>query len=321
MNGLFAWNSTDFNFVQSTHEQMNEPIKLEIIGGFDKAAITQFQPSALEAAVKERDRLLAKNKDIITCSTQAEADLIAKALRANSNFADAVEEARVERKAPVLELGRRIDTVASTITNAINADVLRFSKMLGSWQAEQNRLAQEAKQKAWEEEQRIKRESERKEREERDRIDREARERFEKERKEQEELHAKAARARSEAGRERAEKEAADLREKNARAEQERIEREKEEAEKRKLEEKRKIVDVRIEVATSAPVMNKPAGIATRSNIKFEVTNIEDLYKANPLLVKLVPETALIKAALKKLPDGATLPGVKHWEEHASSVR
>lgn len=300
---------------------MNETTRLEIIGGFQKEALTQFQPSALESAVKERDRLLAKNKGIVAITTAEEAALVAKALKANKNFADSIEDARVEYKAPVLELGRRIDDVAKALTLEIQADVSRFSKMHGSWQAEQNRLAEEARIKAFNEERRIRDEAARLEREEKARIDREALERADKQRKEQEELEAKASRARSEVGRERAEKEAADLREKNRLDEEQRITREADEAQARKDAETRKVVDVRIEVATSAPVIQKPAGIATRKTIKFRVDDIAALYSSNPLLVKLVPEDALIKAALKKLPSGGSLPGVTHWDEHASNVR
>ena len=300
---------------------MNETTKLEIIGGFQKEALSQFKPSALEAAVKERDRLLAKNKTIVAITSPDDATLVSRALKANTAFARAIDEARVEYKAPVLDLGRRIDAVASSLTLAIEAECSRFSKMLGSYQAEQDRLAREAKQKAWEEEQRIRDEAVRLEREAQAKIDREARERADKQRKEQEELEAKAARARSEAGRARAEKEAAEARERNAKEEQERMEKERLEAQQRRDAEARKVVDVRIEVATSAPVINKPAGIAVRGNIKFEVEDIAALYRSNPILVKLVPENALIKAALKNLPPGGTLPGVKHWEEHAASVR
>jgi hypothetical protein len=295
--------------------------QLEIIGGYPKDAVAQFQPSAVEIALKERDRLLEKNKAIVTITTPEDAALVARALKANKAFASAIEGARSEYKAPVLALGRRIDAVADRITGGIESDITRFSKLLGSWQAEQNRLAEEIKRKAYQEEQRLRAEAEEKEREAQRKIDAEARERAERERKEQEALEAKAARARTDAGRLKAEQEAADLRAQRAREDEARIEKEKQEAEERKNAEARKVVDVRIEAATSAPVLQKPNGIATRREIKFTVDDPAALYAANPILVRLVPENALIKAALKNLPLGGKLPGVTHWEEHASHVR
>ena len=323
---------------------MNTAEQLVPIGGFQKEALLQFQPSALEAAVKERDRLLAKNKTVAVVITNAdEAALVTRALKANKNFCDAIEDARVEYKKPVLDLGRRIDAVADSLTKALEADASRFSKMLGSYQAEQNRLAEEARIKAHNEEVRLREEAAQKEAEAREaervaeqaRKDREAAEQKKRDDEaaaRQKELDDKASRARTEAGRAKAEKEAQEAREQKERDDREReaaAQREedqrKEQAEKdreqRESDLTRKVVDVRIEVATSAPVMQKPAGIVTRKTIQFRVDDINALYKANPLLVKLVPETALIKAALRNLPLGGTLPGVSHWEENASHVR
>jgi hypothetical protein len=65
----------------------------------------------------------------------------------------------------------------------------------------------------------------------------------------------------------------------------------------------------------------KPAGIATRSEVKFEVTDIVALYEANAAFVLLSPNNAALKAALKQLPEGQTLPGVRHWREAAVTVR
>ena len=57
---------------------------------------------------------------------------------------------------------------------------------------------------------------------------------------------------------------------------------------------------------------------------RAEAFTVEDpaaLYKAHPMLVKLVPQDALIKAALKTLSPGVSLPGVKHWQEAKAIVR
>lgn len=322
---------------------MNETTKLEIIGGFDKAPLTTFQPSALEAATKERDRLLDKNKAIVIITNAEEATLVARALKANKAFVSAVEDARTEYKAPVLALGRRIDAVADALTSRVQMDVTRFGKLHGAWQADQNRLAEEAKIKAYNEEIRLREEAAQREADAReaearaekalkDKADAEQAERDRIAKAEQDALEAKARRARTEDGKAKAEKEAQEAREKKEREDREREvadalaeEQRKEQVEKdriaREAELTRSVVDNRIQVATSAVVIEKPAGISTRKKIEFTVTDIAALYKSNPMLVKLTPETALIKAALKNLPVGGGLPGVKHWEEHVSHGR
>lgn len=322
---------------------MNETTKLNIICAFDENTVTQIQPSATAAAVTERDRLLDKNKDIIVITNSEEARLVERALKANRAFSSAIEEARIEFKAPVLDLGRKIDAIASNLTSRVNLDIVRFGKLHGAWQAEQNRLAEEAKIKAYNEEIRLREEAAQKEADAReaeaaaekalkDKADAEQAERDRIAKEEQDALELKAARARTEAGRAKAEKEAQEAREQKerddreweaaaAREEEQRKEKAEEARLVRETELTRSVVDNRIQVATSAVVIEKPAGIATRKKIEFTVTDIVALYKSNPMLVKLTPETALIKAALKNLPVGGSLPGVKHWEEHVSHGR
>jgi hypothetical protein len=49
--------------------------------------------------------------------------------------------------------------------------------------------------------------------------------------------------------------------------------------------------------------------------------DIVALYEAAPYLVTLTPNNAALKSALKGLQKGQSLPGVKHWEEAAVTVR
>lgn len=79
-----------------------------------------------------------------------------------------------------------------------------------------------------------------------------------------------------------------------------------------------KVALVRAEAA--APVAPKIAGVATRTEVKFEVTDIAALYKARPELVSLTPVTAAIKAVLRASPK-LELPRVRHWTEAATIVR
>ena len=71
----------------------------------------------------------------------------------------------------------------------------------------------------------------------------------------------------------------------------------------------------------SMSVAPKLEGLSLRSEVKFEVTNIQALYEAFPGMVLLSPNNAAIKAQLKTLPAGQSLPGVRHWKEAKTSVR
>lgn len=73
------------------------------------------------------------------------------------------------------------------------------------------------------------------------------------------------------------------------------------------------------ELPTAPPT--KLTGIATGSDLKFEVEDITALYEAAPYLVKLEPNTAAIKAALKQLGKDQRLPGVRHWREAKTVIR
>jgi len=45
------------------------------------------------------------------------------------------------------------------------------------------------------------------------------------------------------------------------------------------------------------------------------------LFDAVPGMVILTPNKAAIKAQIKTLPEGASLPGVKHWQEAKTTIR
>src|SRR5690606_28356344 len=163
--------------------------------------------SATAEAIAERDRLLVLARRGKTIADAASAQRAAEVLKAIKGFTRGIESARKDAKAPVLELGQRLDATAKELTADLEAEATRISRLVGEWQAEQNRIAEEARRKAWEEEQRIRREAEARERAEQERLAAEQRAREEAARKEQEELQARAARARSE--KKRAELEAA----------------------------------------------------------------------------------------------------------------
>lgn len=284
------------------------------IDGIDSIVV-----SATDAARTQRDELLAlarRGKAVTNADSAERAAVILKDITA---FTRTIEGARKEVKAPILDQGKRIDSLAAELTRELEMERDRISRLVGGWQAEQRRIEEEARRKAREEEQRIRREAEEKQRaaEEAARREREAREALA--RAEQERLEKLAAQARTEVTRQ---KRQAEMEAAKKRAEEERLlsdQRRREAAEKAR--EEAEIASARAQGAAMSVVKAKPSGIAARKDVQFEVSNIQELYDAAPAFVLLSPNNAAIKAALKAMPEGQSLPGVKHWWESKAIVR
>jgi len=181
------------------------------------------------------------------------------------------------------------------------------------------RRSGEAKQKAWEEEKRIRDDADRKEREEQDRLAKEAQDKRDAAAKLVREAQDKAARARTAAGREKADREAKEAQERaDAQA---KLDQEKAIADEKARQDQlaQKIIDTRSSVAAAVP--GKVAGVANRVEYKYEVTDLAALYEANPFFVKLTPNDAAIKSALKQLRDDQKIPGLTWRKEAAVSIR
>lgn len=235
-----------------------------VVSGFAPAA------NATEAARAERDALLAMARSLPgAVRDKDDAERAGDMLRQIKAFTREIESSRAEVKGPVLELGKRIDALAKELTGDLESEAQRLSRVVGAWQVEQNRIAEEARRKAWEEEQRIKEEANRK-------------------------IAEAQATAKSEAAFER----------KAERIEQKAVE---------------AIIETR--VAAAAVAAPKPNGLATREEVCFEVTDVVALHEAAPYLVNLTPNNAAIKAAVKALTPGQSLPGVRHWREAKTIVR
>lgn len=285
--------------------------------------LTKFDATA--EAIAKRDELLAIARKGTAIANDESAQRAAAILKDLKAFSRTIEASRKEAKEPVLTIGKSIDELAGKLTAEIKQQEERIGSLLAAWQEQQRKAAEEARRRAYEEEQRIIREQqekERKAREEAEAAARAAREAEENARREAEELAAKAARARSAERQAQLEAEAEAKRkaaeEAAAKAEAERKEAEaKLEAEREAAE--RAIVEGRTELANAAPA--KLQGMALRSEVKFEVTDVYALFEALPGMVTLSPNTAAIKAHLKTLPDGQTIPGVRHWREAKTTVR
>lgn len=282
--------------------------------------------TAADEARKLRDELLTRAKDcplITSPETQAQGTNLLRELR---NFYKMIEIGREAAKAPVLQIGRDIDALAQELYGQVEAEGKRLSAVLGSYDIEQKRIAEQKRQEAAREELRIRREAEAKERAEQERQEKlTAQARAEVARQQAliaKEAEEKAARARTEAGRERAAKEAelraAQLAEKARQDAIEAAAKADREAKARFEEEARKVAEAR---QAAVPAVVKPKDTATSEKIVFEITDITALYEAAPYMVTLSPNNAAIKSALKGMADNQSMPGVKWWKEASTITR
>lgn len=262
------------------------------LAGLDSAEI-----AASSEARKKRDQLLLLVQEHPVISSPETATTAAILLSDLKNFTRVIEAARVDVKGPVLDLAKRIDSLARELTGQLEEGATRLSHTLGAYQAEQNRKAEAARRAAWEEEQRIIREAQ-----EAERLA------AEQARKEAADLAAKEQRARTEAGAARARMEA-EIAAKRA----------EDEAQARADAARFAVIETRVTAAAAIPP--KPAGTSIREELCFEIEDIVKLYESAPYLVTLTPNTAAIKNALKVLTPSQHLPGIRHWREQKAVVR
>jgi len=292
-----------------------EAITLEIVAPAPHALDLY---TAHEAAIKRRDELLAlarKGKKIDSADSAKRA---AEILKEVATFNRAIEAARVAHTAPLLERQRHVMAIAKDLTADLDAEQRRIQSLIGSFTAEQERIATEARQKAWEEQERVRLENERKEREAREEAERIRLEKEEEARKEQQRLQAKADAAKSEVARAKAEEARKIAEEKAAKERHETELREREEAIKRQQEAAAASAKAAQAVVIQAPV--KIAGVSTGTVLKFEVFDPLALYESHAAYCTIEPNLPAIRAALNSNPS-LQLPGVKHWREAKATVR
>lgn len=119
---------------------MSEPINALAVSGLSSAAIT-----LAPGADAHRAHLL-KISQAITEVDEFTLDAASDALKLLQETARAVEKQRTEIKAPVLKLGKDIDGVAKAFTGPIEAEATRLGRLIGTYQAEQQRIAREAEE-------------------------------------------------------------------------------------------------------------------------------------------------------------------------------
>lgn len=256
--------------------------------------------SAIPAALARRDELLAtakKGQRIASAESCVRASNLLKDLK---GFEKAINDSHEIAKAPVLELGRKIDRLKKDLLNDITAEGLRIGRLVGEFNAAQERAAAEARRAAEAEAKRLRDEAEAQQRA----ADAEAARKV---------AEANAAAEKAAAEGNALAKAQADRAAAEAKAQAER------DAAAAKANTEAQIAANQVALATSQ--LTKPTGVSTRADVGYEVTDIVALYAANPQLVTLTVKVADLKAALKALPEGATLPGVKHWATSSAVVR
>ena len=105
-------------------------------------------------AIETRDEAISTAGLIINVRNQGQFAAGADALKGLKIVSKAVEMSRTAAKAPVLELGKRIDGAAKDFLAEVDTEILRLTALLTSYEVEQRRIAAEAERQRQEEERR-----------------------------------------------------------------------------------------------------------------------------------------------------------------------
>lgn len=101
-----------------------------------------------------RDEAVVAAGWIATVASQAQFAAAAEALKGLRSVAKAVESSRSAVKAPVLDIGKKIDATAKAFVAEVEHEITRLTGLMTQWEIEQRRIAAEAERKRQEEERR-----------------------------------------------------------------------------------------------------------------------------------------------------------------------
>jgi hypothetical protein len=104
--------------------------------------------TAAEAARISRDELLHQAAMVTKVEDRIDADDATNVLRSLKAFANTIETARTAAKAPALDLGRKIDALAKDLVARVEIEAARISRIVGAFEAEERRKAEEARRAA-----------------------------------------------------------------------------------------------------------------------------------------------------------------------------
>ena len=257
-----------------------------------------YQITITPEAEKQKATILTAARAVVAVTDADSCDIAQSRLRILASVRNAVESSRKQVKAPVIDLGKRIDGIAADFVADVVAEEARLSGLVTEYAREQQRIKREAELAAEKQRQRVERERHEAEmaaQREAARIERE-RQAAERAAHEAEIAQLKAEAAQSEEGQQAAraaqEKALAAQREAEARAEAALRQAQADAAAAREREEAARIAAA---VAVDAPA---PAGV--REEIDFEVEDILAFVAKFPQLCRIEPKRADVLAALKK---------------------
>ena len=257
-----------------------------------------YQIQITPEAETQKATILSASRAVVAVTDPDSCDIAQSRLRSLASVRTAVESSRKIVKAPVIDLGKRIDGIAADFVADVVAEEARLSGLVTEYAREQQRIKREAELAAEQERQRV--EKERHEAEmaaqrEAARIERE-RQAAERAAHESEIARLKAEATQSEedqkAAREAQEKAVAAQKEAEARAEAARRQAEADAAAAREREEAARIA--------AAAVIAAPAPVGVREEIDFEVEDILAFVAKFPQLCRIEPKRADVLAALKR---------------------
>lgn len=114
-----------------------------IVSGIDSPDI-----SVNESLTEERDLALESASLVPRVTNPAQFAMATAAIGRLNSIAKTVETSRKEVKAPVIALGKRIDDVAAQFLGKVTTEVARLKSGASAYQAEVDRQAREAREKA-----------------------------------------------------------------------------------------------------------------------------------------------------------------------------
>ena len=257
-----------------------------------------YQITITPEAEKQKATILTAARAVVAVTDTDSCDIAQSRLRSLASVRTAVESSRKQVKAPVIDLGKRIDGIAADFVADVVAEEARLSGLVTEYAREQQRIQREAELAAEQERQRVERErheAEMSAQREAARIERE-RQAAERAAHEAEIARLKAEVAQSEEGQQTArvaqEMALAAQREAEARAESARRQAEADAAAAREREEVARIA--------AAAVIAAPAPAGVREEIDYEVEDILAFVAKFPQLCRIEPKRAEVLAALKK---------------------
>jgi hypothetical protein len=124
--------------------------------------LSAVSATALQSAIVRRDDLIASAMPILAIEDRFDADTAAQTVAELKAFSKEIKQAKDEAKRPVIDLGKQIEATAQTLTADIEAHSDRIGHLLGDFEAQERRKADEAERRAQEEARRIRAEADKK---------------------------------------------------------------------------------------------------------------------------------------------------------------